>query len=116
MTLSEQAICDNSEVETSAVTHMIAISEVEALELWSGLVIAGDGECAGDQRQRRQRGPNSVLPPVVRLCMLVPAVRHPGRRCRLGGQNEERDPDGDPALRDLTGNRVPMICCRAWTP
>jgi len=71
--------------ETSAVTHMIAISEVEALELWSGLVIAGD-------------------------------VRHPGRRCRLGGQSGERNPDGDPALRDLTGNRVPMICCRAWTP
>ena len=101
--------------ETPAVTHMIAISEVEALELWSGLVIAGDGECAGDQRQR-QRGPNSVLPPVARLCMLVPAVRHPGRRCRLGGQSGERNPDGDPALRDLTGNRVPMICCRAWTP
>ena len=36
--------------ETSAVTHMIAISEVEALELWSGLVIAGDGAAGSEVR------------------------------------------------------------------
>ena len=32
------------------MTHMIAISEVEALELWSGLVIAGDGAAGSEVR------------------------------------------------------------------